>query len=131
MVPPKLNSLLSFFLSQTYDKSIRVRKIKTHNEENEKIRVYPISFHETSFNPDKLEKCIPNTVLEKWFKSTSINLVARRLLGIGNPEQIPELIFRLNTQIQEVIERVDRDLIKHVTSILDRVKTRVLYDDEN
>lgn len=125
-------------VSQSFDKNIRVRKMKAskfeevENSENPyKMRVYPISFHETSFHPEKIEKCVPNTVLEKWFKGTSINIVARRLLGIGKPEQIPEVIFKLNSQIQEVVERVDRDLIKHVTEILDRIKSRLLYDVES
>ena len=125
-------------MSNTYDKSIRIRKVNAKKSSNTPssntptkrlVRAYPISFHENSFHPEKTEKVLPNTVLDKWFRNTTVNAVARRLLGINSIDQIPECIFRLNSQIQDVVERVDRDLVEHVTHILDRIRARLLYDD--
>lgn len=118
-------------ISLSYDRHIRVRKggvqpFQDSQSEN-RIRVYPISFHENTFHPEKSEKVLPNTVIEKWFGSTPIEVVARRLLGISNTQEIPSCLFRLNSQIQDVVERVDRDLCRYVTSILDRVKSRLMY----
>lgn len=135
-------------VSNTYDKSIRIRKVSSRkpslksaqntprtgnvgksSSSRPLIRGYPISFHENSFHPERTDKVLPNTVLDKWFHNTTVNSVARRLLGVNSIEQIPECIFKLNSQIQDIVERVDRNLIEHVTHILDRVRNRLLYDD--
>lgn len=115
----------------SYDINFRVRKYKKKaflDATSDKIRGYPLSYVETGLKPEKIGKCIPNTVLDKWFKDTNITEVTKRLLGYKDLDSIPDMLHNLNTQLEQVVMRVDKDLIRIVPLILDRIKSRLFYD---
>ena len=117
-------------VTHTYDKSFRTKKdFETEIHHNHpKSRVKPISFMETTFNPYVIGKVIPNTALDKWFDEKSIQDVAKRLFNINNASQVPLILFEINNKMNDIVERVDRDLVRNISIFLDRIKSRLLYD---
>ena len=85
---------------------------------------YPLSYYEPNMNPDD-KKVIPITILDKFFKGTSLTEVIRRLIKIKKIEALPKVSFKLGTNIEQIIYRVDRNLIEYKTCILSRITQRL------
>lgn len=100
----------------SYESSIIVRETR--------IGKYPISY----FDPNmtlKNTKVVPATVLDKWFKNTSLDDVTRRLVKINDINELSAKLHDIRSQIETVIERVDRRSIVHKTIIIDRITERL------
>ena len=120
-------------ITSNYDSSVRLRYAKS--SKNPKLigmdDPFPISFFEPKMAPETHGKMLPKTVLDRWFNcksyETDLSQVARRIFGVTSPNQVPQILYKLRSKIEQVINRVDRDLIGFVTPILDRVRSRLLY----
>lgn len=100
----------------SYESSILIRK-GTNN-------TYPISFYEPGMKTTN-DKTTPFNVLDKWFEDTSIDEVVKRLLKIKSIDRMGVVLHDLRTKIENVIERVDRELIIYKTYIMDRITERL------
>lgn len=106
-------------LSRSWESSIILR------ERNHFMR--PMSFYEPNMTPASEEKVIPNTVLEKWFKNTSLDDVVKKLLKVEKLEDIPKTIHNLRTKMETVVNRVNKDEITHIDEILKRINNRLQF----
>ncbi len=124
-------------ITSNYDSSVHLRYPKS--SKSQKLMgmddPFPISFYEPKMAPETHGKMLPKTVLDRWFNcksyETDLSQVARRILGVTSPNQVPQVLYKLRLKIEQTINRVDRDLIAFVTPILDRVRSRLLYGFDN
>ena len=100
----------------SYESSIIVREGKSGP--------YPVSFYEPNMATIDT-KVIPFNVLDKWFEGSSIDIVVKRLCRIHTIDRIGTVLHELRSQIEDVIERVDRRAITFNTCILNRVTQRL------
>lgn len=112
---------------KSYENSIRIRSVSFTNKFNI-IKPYPLSFHEPKFCDNTLTKVIPKTILDKWFKNTDISIVARRLINISNPDDIPYILHNIRSQLESIILRVDKNAIWCLTFIMERISSRLSYN---
>lgn len=103
-------------VTRSYESSIIIREGQR--------RCYPISFNEPNMATIDM-KVIPFTVLEKWFKDTSIDAVVKRLCRIHTIDRIGIVLHDLRTKIDDIIERVDRRMITYKSCIMNRVTERL------
>lgn len=101
----------------SFESSIIVR-------ENSRKELYPISFYDPNMATFDT-KIIPYTILDKWFKDTSIDEVVKRLLKIYDINKLGVTLHNLRTQIENTINRVDRNLISYKEYILTRITQRL------
>lgn len=123
-------------ITSNYDSSVRLRYPKSKSHKLIGMDdPFPISFFEPKMAPETQGKMLPKTVLDRWFNcksyETDLSQVARRILGVTSPNQVPQVLYKLRLGIEQVINRVDRNLIGFVTPILDRVRMRLLYGFDN
>lgn len=85
---------------------------------------YPISFYEPNMATIDT-KVIPFSVLDKWFEDSSIDIVVKRLCRIHNIDRIGVVLHNIRTQIDEIIERVDRRTISYKSCIMNRITQRL------
>jgi len=85
---------------------------------------YPISYYEPGMLTDD-KKVIPVTILDHWFEDTSIDEVVQRILKIRRLDQLAQVLHDLREQIDEVIERVDRNTVIHKSCIINRITERL------
>lgn len=85
--------------------------------------VYPLSINESSMVIDD-SNVLPTTVLDLWFEDTSVDKVALRLLKVRSINDIKN-IHKLRSDIEKVIERVDRRNIIYASYIVTRIIERL------
>ena len=100
----------------SYESSIIIRKGK--------CGLYPISFYEPNMATIDT-KVIPFTVLDKWFDETLIDNVVKRLCKIQSIDNLAKVLHNLRTEIEKIIERVDRRAITYKSCIIDRITQRL------
>jgi len=102
-----------------FENTIIVRQSYQNNK-----KPYPISYKETTINPHK-HIYIPNTVYSRWFKSNTINDALCRIFNITHYNQIADLIFKIRSVIQDIINRVDNQNIWLENYIIERLHERL------
>ena len=100
----------------SYESSIIIRESKNS--------IYPISYYDPNMTIKDV-KVIPFTVLNKWFKGTSIDNVVKRLLKIYKIDRIGEVLYNIRNKIEKIIERVDKRAISYKTCIINRITERL------
>ena len=106
-------------MSKNFEKSIILRKQKNF--------IIPISFYDPNMEPSIEEKVIPNTILEKWFKDTTLDQEVKKMLNIENLEQISQILYDLRNKLEEIVMRCDSKSIMFVDEILKRIGSRLQY----
>lgn len=105
-------------VSRSTEKSIIFRQYKDI--------IKPISFYEPNMNPNKDYKVISNTVLNKWFDG-SIDTYMREFLNISKREEITETLFKLRSEMEKIVNRIDKRAIAYVDAILNRIRSRLQH----
>lgn len=105
-------------ISKSYEKSIVLREITKYNY------ISPVSFYEPNMEPSSSGK-IPNTVLEKWFKDTSIDQVVKKMFKIEDAKELVSVLYNLRCQLEKVVERCDRNSIIFVDEIVSKVGAKL------
>lgn len=110
-------------MSRSYEKSIILKDI---NSKKLKYMV-PVSFYEPNMTPSNDGKIIPNSVLEKWFHDTTIDDVIKKMLKIDKPEDIGSGLLKLRQNLENIVERCDRDSIMFVDEILTKIGSKLQF----
>lgn len=100
----------------SYESSIIIREKKNNT--------YPISFYEPNMATVDT-KVIPFNVLDKWFEDSSIDEVVKRLCRIHTIDRIGTVLHNIRSQIDEIVERVDRRTISYKSCIMNRITERL------
>jgi len=111
-------------LIMSRDKSIVVRW-----SEKSYIPPYPVSFYESQMRPHDNNVVISNVVENKWFDDVSIDDVIRSMLKIENNEDVIERIAYVRNNIENIIVRIDRNMIWMVRPIIDKLTRRLLKNE--
>ncbi len=106
-------------ISRSFESSIVLRIYKN--------RIKPISFYEPNMAPGGNSKIIPETVLEKWFKDTSIDEVIKNMTKIKDASEITSFLLQLKTKMDEICTRVDSNLITSTDEIVSRIRSRLQF----
>nr|QBK91065.1 MAG: uncharacterized protein LCPAC202_00390 [Pithovirus LCPAC202] len=116
-----------FYPTILYQSLISSRWMNMELPGNKELIWYPVSIDESY--PDELDMdgSIPNTILDEWFGKKDIADVIREMCLIREYKHIQP--FRLETQnkMEEVIKRVDKNLIGHATGIIQRLISRLTF----
>jgi len=108
-------------LIMTRDKSIVVRW------SNEKyIPPYPVSFYESDMRPYAEKEVISGVAERRWFKSVSQNDVLRSMLKIENNQDVMQRLGFIRNRLDEVIERIDRDMVWIIQPIIEKLTRKML-----
>nr|QBK91509.1 MAG: uncharacterized protein LCPAC302_01290 [Pithovirus LCPAC302] len=109
-------------VTRSFNSSIILRESKR--------TVYPVSFYDPNMlTTDK--KIIPFSVLERWFKNTTIDEVVKRILKVRDINKLSTVLHNLRNQIEEVINRVDRTSIFYKNCIMNRITERLQTSLDN
>jgi len=104
-------------LDKSTESSIVLKKIKN--------KIYPLSFYE----PDILscDTVLSKIIVNKWFNDISMDKLIKDMLNIYNIKNITSIIHELRVQFEDIIERVDRNLITYCDVILERISLKLQY----
>lgn len=109
-------------LSSTYESSIHVRYMEPNHP-------FPISFVENNMNfTENKRPVLSKRMIKRWFGDTPINIVLLRLMRIGKDDlrRFPEILAKYRKDIEEAINRVNKDSIWCSNFILNRLSNRLL-----
>lgn len=109
-------------LPASYERSIHVRYVEPYPP-------YPLSFHENGMDFTEHKKpIISKHLMKKWFGETSVSTVLLRLLRISVEDlyNFHEILAKYRKDIEETINRVNKDSIWCSTFILSRLSNRLL-----
>lgn len=84
-----------------------------------------ISQRECTSNHSTYGTVLASSVHDFWFKEESVNSTVKRILRIVNEDDVTIKIFNIRYKIQNVIERIDRNMIYLVDSICQRITNRI------
>ena len=104
-------------IPKIYESSIRVIQKYKYS--------YPISSNEPYMRPENPSSVVSGTMIDKWFVGTSVEEVTKRITHVTKYADIPERIFELRNQIQNTIERIDRDSITYSDYIIENILSRL------
>lgn len=86
---------------------------------------YPISIRENKMSFGTYKPIMSKHTLKKWFPHNDYNLVIQRMTGnIGG--DITTTVANIRTQIEDTINRIDRDVIWCSVFIVDRLLKRLI-----
>jgi hypothetical protein len=106
-------------MSKSFESSIIVRLVGNF--------VNVISFYDPNMSPSQSASVVPNTVLEKWFTETSLDLEVQNLVGINCLEQLAEKLFYWRIELLNVVKKCDPESILFVDEILSRIAVRLQH----
>lgn len=89
--------------------------------------VIPISFYDPNMEPSNCKNVIPNTVLDKWFKNTSIDEVLKKMLGIEKLDDIGVLLYNLRIELEKIVKRCNPESVIYIDEILTRIGARLQH----
>jgi len=91
--------------------------------------IQPIGTNEPNLNPAKQEKVISEAILEEWFPDEILDDAIIKFLGFEGKtfEEVNLGIVELSWKMEEVINRVDPDIIICRDEILRRIRARTLF----
>lgn len=104
-------------ISKTYERSIIIRN---------SLDPLPMSFYEPLMTFTE-KRMIPTNLIQKWFTCPDLAINIRRWLKVTNTQQVPALIHKLRSQIEDVINRVDRTHIGYVSLIINRITYYLMF----
>lgn len=87
--------------------------------------IYPISFYDSSPAFGTKIETFPKRISERWFGKTSMDEVYRRFFRVNSFEEISIRTNSIRTQIEEVIMRIDKNLIFYCSEIINRISERL------
>jgi hypothetical protein len=93
--------------------------------------VKPLSFYETSMVPSHSGKVIPDTILDKWFKDTSLEQAIKTFFGVTKFEDINRILLDLKDNMSKIFLRVNPDAITNLDEIISRIRTRLQFVLDN
>ena len=89
---------------------------------------FPVSCYEPNMYPEKTETSfLPATVLQKWFKDNPelLDMTIKKITKIHKVSDISERIFYIRNEINDTIERIDRDSITYTDFIITRILNHI------
>lgn len=110
-------------MSKNFETSIVLRK--------KGLEIKAISYYEPNMTPSNSGKVLPNTVLEKWFKNTSIDLEVKKMFNIEKLDNINYVLFELRGKLEKIFYRLDPESVTNLDEILSRVRSRLQFILEN
>lgn len=112
-------------ISQNYERMINIRCPRLPI-----LRPYPISYQETSINPER-KNGISKAIMNKWFDGLSIPDILRDMFKITNEIHIDLLINKIRSKIQDIIIRIDKTQIWLENYIITRLHNQLGIGLEN
>jgi len=104
-------------LNVSFESSIRIR--------TDGQITYPVSFREASSIVEKQTVALPGTIINKWFASSTVSAVAKRITGWSNNIEVIDLVTDLRKKIEMIINRIDKDFIFYSAYIVSRIQNRL------
>jgi hypothetical protein len=112
-------------VTNTQESSIIAREIRSGTQ----LTIVPISTDESSIDISG-NLVIPQSIYEKWFPVRTddclISSIIIKMIGVDNPIHVPERLAWLHSGITAIINRIDRQEIGMLDSIMERASSRVL-----
>jgi len=91
---------------------------------NKGLYIKPISFNDNNMAPYSEGKVIPETIINKWFKNSSLNEAILKMFGTKN---INFVLLKLKSELEKICLRVNKDLIINIDEILTRIRSRMQF----
>lgn len=120
----QIQELLAFrdilAISRSYEGSIYIRVPDNR-------RPYPISIREYTMNFTHRNSMLSHAMMKKWFDDRSVSDVLICMLRIDLDQlDMPFLLAKYRSEIEEVFNRIDKKLICSSLFILERMMSRIL-----
>ena len=118
-------------LTQSFEKSVILRI-----PYKEGYSPYPISFHDGNIKIRNGKTSTSSKVKEKWYGEESPSNICRRLFNLNfddSQDKIEEKLLYVRTEIDKVINRLDKKLVGLTQAIIDNVSSNInfsIFDQE-
>jgi hypothetical protein len=106
-------------MSKNFESSIILRK--------KGLVIKPISFYEPNMTPSNCGKVLPNTILEKWFKNTSIDHEVKKMFNVEKLDNINYILFDIREKMEKIFNRLDPESVTNLDEILSRIRSRLQF----
>ena len=111
-------------VTSSFEKAVAIRV--TSRQGGKHYKAYPLSFTESKMDPTQRDRVIPETVIKRWFGTTSVDKVVSRILGINDRDSLTSGLASLRTRIEQTVRRVDAQSIWVSVFIIERAMGRLL-----